>query len=72
MLLTGCGTSPGKEKGPGDVKTTLTSDIEMQSLEFAQLFSCLDLGITVKRLGGSQKRLFKFFIMLWLGMAPPP
>ena len=36
------------EKGVGDLKTTLTSDMEMQSLEFAQLVSCLALGITVK------------------------
>jgi hypothetical protein len=36
------------EKGVGDLKTTLTSDMEMQSLEFAQLISCLALGITVK------------------------
>jgi hypothetical protein len=28
-----------KEKGAGDLKTALTSDMEMQSLEFAQLFS---------------------------------
>ena len=37
-----------KLKGFGDLKTTLTSDLEMQSLEFAQLISCLGLGITVK------------------------
>ena len=36
------------EKGVGDLKTVLTSDIEMQSSEFAQLVSCLALGITVK------------------------
>jgi hypothetical protein len=36
------------EKGAGDLKTALTSDMEMQSLEFAQLVSCLDFGITVK------------------------
>jgi hypothetical protein len=36
------------EKGVGDLKTALTSDMEMQSLEFAQLVSCLALGITVK------------------------
>jgi hypothetical protein len=36
------------EKGVGDLKTALTSAMEMQSLEFAQLVSCLDLGITVK------------------------
>jgi hypothetical protein len=35
------------EKGVGDLKTTLTSDKEMQSLEFAQLVSYLDSGITV-------------------------
>jgi hypothetical protein len=29
------------EKGVGDLKTTLTTDMEMQSLEFAQLISCL-------------------------------
>jgi len=36
------------EKGVGDLKSTLTSDMEMQSLEFTQLVSCLALGITVK------------------------
>ena len=36
------------EKGVGDLKTTLTLDMEMQSLEFAQLVSCLALGIAVK------------------------
>jgi hypothetical protein len=42
------------EKGVGNLKTALTSDMEMQSLEFSQLFPCLDLGITVKLLDGSQ------------------
>ena len=36
------------EKGVGDVKTTLTSDMEMQNLEFVQLVSSLALEITVK------------------------
>ena len=36
------------EKGVGDLKTTLTSVREMQSVEFAQLLFCLALGITVK------------------------
>jgi hypothetical protein len=36
------------EKGVGDLKTALTSDMEMQTLEFAQLVSYLDSGITVK------------------------
>jgi hypothetical protein len=36
------------EKGVGDLKTVLTSDMEMQSLEFAQLVFYLDLGIAVK------------------------
>jgi hypothetical protein len=36
------------EKGVGDLKTALTSDMEMLNLEFAQLVSCLALGITVK------------------------
>ena len=36
------------EKGIGDLKTTLTSDMEMQSLEFAQRVSCLALELTVK------------------------
>jgi hypothetical protein len=36
------------EKGLRDLKTTLTSDTEMQSLEFAQIISCLDLGITIE------------------------
>ena len=35
------------EKGIGDLKTALISDMEIQSLEFAQLVSCLALGITV-------------------------
>jgi hypothetical protein len=43
------------EKGVGDLKTTLTSDVGMQSLEFAQLVSCVALGITVKPLDESQK-----------------
>ena len=37
-------------------KTALTSAMEMQSLEFAQLVSCLSLRITVKWLDESQKR----------------
>jgi hypothetical protein len=45
------------EKGVGDLKTALTSAIEMQSLECAQLVSCLALGITVMCLDESQKRL---------------
>jgi hypothetical protein len=36
------------KKGVGDLKTALTLDMEMQSLEFALVFSCLALGITVK------------------------
>ena len=36
------------EKGVEDLKTTLTTDMEMQSLEFAQLVSCLALRIIVK------------------------
>ena len=36
------------EKEVGDLKTALTSDMKMQRLEFAQLVSCLSLGITVK------------------------
>ena len=35
------------EKGVGDLKTTLTSAMEIQSLEFAQLVSYIALGITV-------------------------
>jgi hypothetical protein len=51
------GTSPGErslllsrkmKKGVEDLKTALTSSMEMQSLEFAQLVSCLALGVTVK------------------------
>jgi hypothetical protein len=45
------------KKGVEDLKTALTSDMEMQSLEFAQPVSCLALGITVKCLDSSQKRL---------------
>ena len=36
------------EKEVGDLKTTLKSAMVMQHLEFAQLVSCLALGITVK------------------------
>jgi hypothetical protein len=36
------------EKGFGDLKTALTSAMERQSLEFAQLVSCLALEITIK------------------------
>jgi hypothetical protein len=36
------------EKGVGDLKTALTPDMEMQSLEFIQLVSFLDSGITAK------------------------
>jgi len=36
------------EKGVGDLKTASTSDMEMQSLEFAPLVSNLDPGITTK------------------------
>ena len=36
------------EKGVGDLKTILTSDMEIQSLKFAQLAFCLALGITPK------------------------
>jgi hypothetical protein len=36
------------EKGVEDLKTTLTSHMKMQSLEFSQLVSCLALGVTVK------------------------
>jgi hypothetical protein len=39
------------------MKTGLISDMEIQSLEFAQLVSCLGLVITVKLLDKSQKRL---------------
>jgi hypothetical protein len=34
------------EKGVGNLKTALTSDLEMQSWEFAQLVSCLALEIS--------------------------
>jgi hypothetical protein len=36
------------EKGVGDLKTALTSDMKIQSLEFVQLVFFLDLWITVK------------------------
>ena len=36
------------EKRARDLKTALTSDLEMQSLEFAHLVSCLALRITIK------------------------
>jgi hypothetical protein len=35
------------EKGSGDLKTVLTSDMEVQSLEFVQLISCLVLRLQV-------------------------
>ena len=35
-------------KAVGDVKIALTSDINMQNLEFSQLVSCLSLASTVK------------------------
>ena len=55
-MLTGSGTSPGESsllqstemKKEWRSEDALTSAMEMQSLEFAQLFSCLSLGITVK------------------------
>jgi hypothetical protein len=34
------------EKGIGDLKTALTSAMEVQSLKFVQLAYCLALGIT--------------------------
>ena len=36
------------EKGVGELKTALTSAMELHSLEFAQLVFCLALGIAVK------------------------
>jgi hypothetical protein len=36
------------ERGARDLKIAMTSDMEMQSSGFAQLVSCLALGITVK------------------------
>ena len=48
--------SPQRQKRSGDLKIALTSAMEMQCLEFAQLVSCLSLRITVKRLDESQKR----------------
>jgi hypothetical protein len=36
------------EKGVGVLITALTSDVEMQSLEFAELVSYLALGFTAK------------------------
>ena len=36
------------EKAFEEMKTTLASDMMIQSLEYAQLFSCLALGIKVK------------------------
>ena len=35
-------------KGVAELTTALTSDMEIQSLEFSQLVTCLDSGITVK------------------------
>jgi hypothetical protein len=49
------------EKRVGVLKTALTSDMEMQNLEFAQLVSCLVLGLQLSDLllflDGSQKTL---------------
>jgi hypothetical protein len=36
------------EKGVGDLKTALTSDMTMQTLQFAQRVFCFSLGITLK------------------------
>jgi hypothetical protein len=36
------------EKGVGHLKTTFSSDMEMQILDFVHLFSCIALGVTVK------------------------
>ena len=36
------------KKGVGNLKAALTSALKIQSLKFAQLVSCLALGITVK------------------------
>jgi hypothetical protein len=36
------------EKGVGDLKTALTSAMDMYSLEFSQPVSCLALGIRVE------------------------
>ena len=36
------------EKGVGNLKTALTTDMDMQRMEFAQLVFCLALEITVK------------------------
>jgi hypothetical protein len=41
-------TTTKTKKGVGYLKTTLTLDTEMQSLEFAQLVSSLGLGTIVK------------------------
>lgn len=51
------------EKEVGDLKTTLTLDLEMQSLEFVQLVHSLALGITVWWLDESQKRLWTYNIV---------
>jgi hypothetical protein len=42
------GPGRGTIKGATLLKTALTSAIEMESLEFAQMFSYLALGITIK------------------------
>jgi hypothetical protein len=38
-------------------EAALTWDMEMKNVKFAQVVSCLALGITIKWLGDSQKRL---------------
>jgi hypothetical protein len=48
------------ENGIGDLKTALTSDMEIQSLEFTQLVSCLDSRIQLKD-WKNLKRVFKLW-----------
>ena len=36
------------ENGVGDLKSALNSDMQIQSLKFAQLLFCFAFGITVK------------------------
>jgi hypothetical protein len=68
-LLTGCGKSPRerpvlqstKIKGLGDLKSALTSDMEVQSLEFAQL----DFGLALVHHFLTMSPLLPFGMMIY-------
>jgi hypothetical protein len=54
------------QKGVGDLKITLTSDMEMQSLEFAQLISCLVFGDYSKVIGWLSEESLNFGLLTLL------